>query len=248
MWNPKTDLGAQSFCYRGFPEPKDLIAKLKETGLTKTEVCRRHVNFDDESVFEGVIELFKNEGVEILSIGVERITDDEAAAEKKFKFCRMAGCRYMSVDFPLNATPGSYRVAERLADKYDVNLAIHNHGGHHWIGTAGALEHIFGQTSPRIGLSLDTAWAIDARQDPIAMAEQFADRLYGVHIKDFTWRGGPKGIDVIAGTGNLDLPGFLATLQKIGFDGYGVLEYEADVDNPVPAMKECVEAVHKAAN
>ena len=51
--------------------------------------------------------------------------------------------------------------------------------------------------------------------------------------------------DVVVGTGNLDLPKLLNTMKAGDFNGYVVLEYEGDVDNPVPAMTGCVEAVHK---
>jgi sugar phosphate isomerase/epimerase len=106
---------------------------------------------------------------------------------------------------------------------------------------------VFKQTSKRIGLSLDTAWAIDARQDPVAMAEKFADRLYGIHIKDFIYERVRKPVDVVAGEGLLELPAFLKKLKEIDFNGYCVLEYEADVDNPVPALKNCAEKVKREA-
>jgi sugar phosphate isomerase/epimerase len=51
---------------------------------------------------------------------------------------------------------------------------------------------------------------------------------------------------VIIGEGNLNLKKFLATLADIGFDGTFVLEYEGDVDDPVPALKQCVDAVRAA--
>jgi hypothetical protein len=48
------------------------------------------------------------------------------------------------------------------------------------------------------------------------------------------------------GTGNLDLPQLLKNLEAVNFGGYAVLEYEGDVENPVPALKECVAAVRAA--
>jgi len=50
---------------------------------------------------------------------------------------------------------------------------------------------------------------------------------------------------VVVGTGNLDLPGFVKALEETGFDGMAVIEYEADADNPVPALTECVKAMRK---
>jgi sugar phosphate isomerase/epimerase len=37
----------------------------------------------------------------------------------------------------------------------------------------------------------------------------------------------------------------LAALGETGFDGMAVLEYEADPENPVPALRRCVESVRR---
>ena len=39
------------------------------------------------------------------------------------------------------------------------------------------------------------------------------------------------------------MPGLAAALDDIGFDGPLILEYEGEVDNPMPALKSCVEAM-----
>jgi sugar phosphate isomerase/epimerase len=84
---------------------------------------------------------------------------------------------------------------------------------------------------------------MDSGQDPVAMAEKFASRLYGVHVKDFVFDRAGRPEDVVVGTGNLDLAKLKSVLDKNSFDGYTVLEYEGDVNDPVPALKECVEAL-----
>jgi sugar phosphate isomerase/epimerase len=87
---------------------------------------------------------------------------------------------------------------------------------------------------------------LDSGEDPLAVARKFQDRLYGLHIKDFVFDRAGRPKDVIVGTGNLDLEGLAAFLTDIAFDGYLTLEYEGDVDDPVPATKECVDAVWAA--
>ena len=49
----------------------------------------------------------------------------------------------------------------------------------------------------------------------------------------------------VVGTGNLELKAFVDELEKGGFDGMAVIEYEADPENPVPALKECVENMRR---
>ena len=43
--------------------------------------------------------------------------------------------------------------------------------------------------------------------------------------------------------GNLDLPGLVQMLKQIRFGGPTVIEFEGDVENPVPALKACVQAI-----
>ncbi|NCO33377.1 MAG: hypothetical protein GW893_05835, partial [Armatimonadetes bacterium] len=75
------------------------------------------------------------------------------------------------------------------------------------------------------------------------MANRFGDRLYGVHIKDFIFDRARKPEDVVVGTGNLNLEALFEAMNKVDFSGYAVLEYEGDVENPVPAVSKCVASV-----
>jgi sugar phosphate isomerase/epimerase len=71
--------------------------------------------------------------------------------------------------------------------------------------------------------------------------------VYGVHYKDFVFDRRGKWSDVVVGTGNLDLPGFVQALDETGFNGMAVIEYEADADNPVPALTQCVNSMRSIA-
>ena len=243
MINLKDDLGIQSYCFRGFSSNEEVIAHLKECGVTTVEPCGVHADFSDQSTFPDVINVYKQNGIRIVSIGVETLQDDETEERKRFEFLKLAGARHMSVNFKPDTSPASWKTAERLAEEYDVYLGIHNHGGRHWLGSTEILNHVFEITGSRIGLCLDTAWALDSREDPIKMAERYSDRLYGVHIKDFVFNRARNPEDVIVGQGNLDLPRLAEIVRTNDNIQMTVIEYEGDVGNPVPALKQCVEAV-----
>jgi len=238
-------LGVQGYCYRGFKKTADLIAKVKETGLSRLEVWNGHVDFGDEAAGDEFLAKCKAGGVEVAAIGVMSFTNDAASERKCLRFARKAGAPYVSCDFAIDKMPDALRTAERLADELDVKLMIHNHGGGHWLGSSQALAWLLAQASPRVGLCLDTAWAMHSHEDPVAMAERFADRLYGLHIKDFTFDRAGNHKDVVVGTGNLDLERLDRALKKVGFAGCAILEYEGDVDNPVPALAKCVANIRK---
>lgn len=236
-------LALQSFCLRGFKDNDEVIAKLKALGVSAIEICGVHIDFADRAAHAAVIEKYKAAGIDIISIGVNGFSADAEANRDSFEFAKAAGCTTISANFSPDGMWDAFRCAETLADEYDINLAIHNHGGYHWLGNIQILKHVFANTSPRIGLMLDTAWSIDARHDPIEMVETFGERLYGVHVKDFVYNRERKHEDVVVGTGILDLPGLFAAMGKVGFTGNLILEYEGDVNNPIPALAECVKAI-----
>lgn len=236
----KIRLGVQSYCFRNTSENAKVAEMVKEIGLKRIELCRLHPDFAKVELHAPAIAAYKNAGVEIISTGVNKISGDIAADRLLFDFAKAAGSKVMSVNFSLATIDKELKSAEALAEEYDMKLGIHNHGGYHWLGQAEALAWVFSKSSPRVGLTLDTAWAIDAKQSPQKLAEEFASRLVNIHFKDFTYNPDRTHNDVPVGTGILNLKDFLATLEKVGYNGIGVLEYEGDPADPVPALKKCV--------
>jgi len=238
-------IAIQSWCYRHFKEVPAFIEQLKSTGVNATEICAVHADFSKPDPFARTIEQFKKADVKLVAIGVEYLSGDTEKDRPRFEFCKQAGIKHMSISFQPDSMFDGLKNIEKLADQYDLKLSIHNHGGYDWLGNATILKYIFSKTSERIGLHLDTAWAIDAKQDPIKLAEQFSKRLYGVHVKDFVYDRARNPSDVIIGTGNLDLPRLMTSLKQMNFTGPLVIEYEGDEQNPVPALKKCVEVMKK---
>jgi hypothetical protein len=125
------NLGVQSYCFREFKETKKLIECIKACGVTRVELCGAHADFTDEKNFDKTINVFREAGVAIDSIGVQTLKNQGALEAKYFEFARRAGAKFMSVDFELEIAPHCYRTAEKLAEQYGLRVAIHNHGGRH---------------------------------------------------------------------------------------------------------------------
>jgi sugar phosphate isomerase/epimerase len=240
-------LGIQSWSFREFKERPRLIAKLKECGLSRLELCGVHADFANPEGFSRDVAELKSAGIAIDCIGVQWFGDDEAKSRGWFELAKRAGVRVISADFPFDPGLKPFHAASKLADEYGIPLAIHNHGGRHWLGNAQTLDAIFANTSERIGLCLDTAWAIDAGEDPVALASRYAKRLYAVHIKDFTFDRVGKETDVVVGTGTLDLPALAKALDAAPDLRSCALEYEGEPENPSPAIIKCVAAVRAVA-
>jgi len=247
MTAPHRPFGVQSYCFRHFRDNAAVAQRVKQCGLASIELCAVHADFDRPETFDGVIGTYRDAGIEILSIGVETFTGDEAADRRRFEFAKAAGAGFISVHFEPDTYLDAIPAAAKLADAYGIRLAIHNHGGYHWLGSEQMLAHILKTSPPSIGLCLDTAWCLDAKGDPVKWVERFGDRLYGLHLKDFVFDRARQHQDVVVGTGNVDVPALYRKLAEVDFAGYAVLEYEADVENPVPALTRCAQAVADAA-
>jgi sugar phosphate isomerase/epimerase len=238
-------LAVQSWCFRGYKDNAKAAQAVKACGMSRLEISSAHVDFNKPETFDTVVDTYRQAGVQIVSIGAVGFRQ-QGNERNYFELARKADLKFLAVDFDLNTTPDCYRTAEKLASEYGVKLGIHNHGGKHWLGSSAMLQYVLKHTNESIGLCIDTAWAMHSHEDPLAMVERFASRVYGVHIKDFVFDRAGRHQDVVVGTGNLDLRKLADALAKIGFGGYPVLEYEGDVDNPDPAIKQCVEAIRKA--
>jgi sugar phosphate isomerase/epimerase len=247
MFNLKQNLGVQSYCFRGFKPLPDLIAQVKAIGINQIELCGVHVDFNNESTFEDAIAPFKTAGIAISSIGVQTFRNDPVAEEKWFRFAKLAGAKMLSINLDVKALPAVIPAVEKLAEKYDLVMGIHNHGGYHWLGNFDMVSHIIGNSGPRLGLCLDTAWCLQSGEDPLKWVEKLSPRLFGVHVKDFTFDRAGKWTDVIVGTGNLKLKELLALAVAAPNIRTITLEYEGDIQNPGPALKECVDAVRQVA-
>jgi len=246
MFDISRQLAVQSWCYRAFKTPAELIPQIKAIGLSRVEMCGVQVNFDDPATHDAALAQFKNAGIQITSIGVQTFRGD-ARERGWFAFAKKAGASMIACSFTPAGLAAHIHGAEKLAEEFGLQLGIHNHGGYDWLGNEPMLKHVFSLTSPRVGLCLDTAWCLQAGHDPIKFAEQFNDRLHGVHIKDFIFDRAGKPEDVIVGTGNLKLKELMAIIEKTPHCKAVTLEYERDVENPGPKLKDCVEAVVQAS-
>ena len=235
-------LGIQSWCFRGYKDHPAVITALKACSVNYVEMCGCHLDPLLGDDYGPVLDLYKQNDIALNAFGVHRFDGDRAKARKIFELGRRAGFNAISADL----APGGLETAEALCEEFGMRIAIHNHGRRHHLGSVPALEELFRRSSPRVGLCLDTAWMLDSGWNPVEVAKQFRERLYGLHVKDFVFTRAGKPEDVVVGTGNLDLDGLLRLLVETNFDGYVTLEYEGNVDNPIPPTAKCVHAVWKA--
>jgi len=247
--NKSPDFGVQSYCFRHFKDNAVIAQKVRDIGLSSIELCGVHADLDKPESVKEAVAIYKKAGVSIVSLGVQTFTGKESD-KVWFESATIAGARHISCHFQIGSFLQAVPMVRRWSREFDIRVGIHCHGGYMFGGSPDVLEYIIGLGGPEIGLCIDTAWAMQIGPHvgkPVEWAKRFAGKIYGIHYKDFTFDRNGQWNDVIVGTGNLDLPAFNAALMQGGFDGMAVIEYEADVENPDPALKRCVESMRASS-
>ncbi|MEM6749903.1 MAG: sugar phosphate isomerase/epimerase [Planctomycetota bacterium] len=245
-----TDFGVQSYCFRHFPDNAQVAQMVRQIGLDKIEVCAVHADFADLRKWKDVVNTYRDKGVSIVSIGVQTFKGDPAERDW-FECAAAAGAKHISAHFLIDTFQDAVPKAAKLAEEYGIRIGVHCHGGYHFCGAPQNIEHLCNLGGDHIGLCLDTAWAMQIGPrdgDALKWVERFGSKVFGVHYKDFVFDRSAQWSDVVVGRGNLNLPKLIHALDDAGFDGMAVIEYEADVEDPAPALKECVRSMRDAVS
>jgi sugar phosphate isomerase/epimerase len=160
----------------------------------------------------------------------------EAQVAQGFEYAKAAGMEIIVAAPTAEMLPA----IEAKVKQFGIAVAIHNHGpGDKHFPTPASVYDKVKALDPRIGLCMDIGHTIRIGVDPIAAAQQYADRLLDLHMKDIV-AAAAKSQDVPVGRGIIDIPKFLRTLVQIKYAGRVSFEYEADPDDPLPGLAESV--------
>ncbi len=183
----------------------------------------------------------KDFGLTLYGCGVVDMTK-EAQVQQAFDYAKAAG---MSVIVAMPA-PAMLPLIDKAVQKYDIRVAIHNHGPTDKIWpTPDVIIPKIEKLDRRVGLCIDIGHTVRAGADLLAMAEKYADRLFDLHMKDVDGATA-KAHTVVVGKGVIDIPGLLRVLKKTNYKGVISFEYEDQPDNPLPGLRDSVEYVKKA--
>jgi sugar phosphate isomerase/epimerase len=237
-------VGVQSYCFRHFKENRKVCELVRQIGVDLVEICGVHADFNDPESFKQVMKIYRGAGIRIASLGVQTFVGDVGRERKWFECAKIAGAKLISAHFTVSTFGKAIPAVVPLCEEFGVRVGIHNHGGYNFGGSPDVLDYLLKLGGKQIGITLDTAWCMQIGPwagDPVKwIRERFPGRIYGVHYKDFIFDRRGQWADQVVGTGNLDLPKVIAALEETGFDGPAFIEYEADVENPVPALTKCV--------
>ena len=176
-------------------------------------------------------------GVKLVCYGVVGGIEEAEGWDKVFEFAADMGIEVIT------AEPDSAHLdyIGTLCDKYDINIAIHNHPtpSFYWDPEI-VLDAISGKTN-RIGACADIGHWARSGLDPVECLKKLEGHIISSHYKDMNLMNDLEAHTVIFGEGVLDMPAILAELDRQNFDGVYTIEYEYNWENSVPDIKKCVE-------
>jgi len=237
------DVGVQSWSFREFKALPELFTQLKAAGVSKTELCGVHCNFDDPAAHQPVVDACKAAGIQIVSIGVQTFTGDVKKEKQWFEFAKKAGAKHISAHFRVDSFREAVASTRALSEVYGIRVGVHCHGGYMFGGSVDIIQHLIDLGQGAIGINIDTAWCMQAAGNPVEWVKKFAGRVYGIHYKDFLFDRAGKWSETVPGEGTLDLPALVKALDEVAFDGMAVIEYEADPKSPTAAITRGVQKI-----
>lgn len=227
-------LGVASYSLRRFPFEKCLeMAKALDV---------KYLNFKDVHIprtdppdaIRAARARVEAAGFTIMGGGTISMKNDEAQVRKDFEYARLAGMPLI-VAAP---TIDSLDVVERMAKEFKIRVAIHNHGPEdkYFPSPYDAYKLIKGRDS-HMGLCVDIGHTVRTGVDPTRAVLELRDRVYDLHLKDLRDLK-DRDSQVIVGKGAMDFPALFRALIEINYTGHAGLEYEIDVDDPLPGMQQ----------
>ncbi len=178
-------------------------------------------------------------GIILVNYGVVGLGKDETSMVKVFDFAKQMGIKTIMTepdfeDFPL---------IEKLVQKYDIQVAIHNHPKPSRYALPGTVvEHVKG-LDKRIGSCADTGHWMRSGVVPVEALRLLKGRILSTHLKDLNEFGVREAYDVPFGQGKANIHDILAELTLQNFQGYLTIEYEneEEANNPSPSIKKGIE-------
>lgn len=135
-------------------------------------------------------------------------------------------------------------IIEKLVREFDIRVAYHEHARNpnkpeYQLWDPKYVLSLVKHRDPRIGACADTGhWATSGLK-PLECVKLLKGRIISAHLKDRPVIG-KQMPDAIYGTGVSDIEGILNELKRQKFEGNIAIEYEANWDNSVPDVAQCV--------
>jgi inosose dehydratase len=228
-------LGLASYSLRNFDLDRAL-AITQRAGLDRICLKSMHMPLDSgPSQIAAGTDKVKKAGLILYGGGVINMKNERDIAQA-LEYAKTAGMQTITAA----PTPDVLPALNEHVKKYDITVAIHNHGpGDRYFPTPQSVYDAVKSLDHRIGLCIDIGHTVRIGADLLGSVRNCGDRLFDLHIKDVT-AANPQGKGTPMGRGIIDIPGLVRTLIDVKFKGVAAFEYEEQPDDPLPGLAESV--------
>jgi inosose dehydratase len=228
-------LGLASYTLRNFDLDRAL-AMTHRVGLDRICLKSMHLPLDSKPAeIAAATDKVKRAGLVLYGGGVISLKNERDIAQA-FEYAKAAGMQTITAA----PTPEVLPLLDEHIKKYDVTVAIHNHGpGDRYFPTPQSVYDAVKSLDRRIGLCIDIGHTVRIGADLLGSIRNCGDRLFDLHIKDVT-AATPRGDGTPVGRGIIDFPGLVRALVEVKFKGVAAFEYEEQPDDPLPGLAESV--------
>lgn len=233
--NEPLPVGIAGYTFAKFDLDKS-IAMMKRLGVHYLSLKEIHVplNSSQESI-DAAIAKFKAADINVYTVGVIYMKTKEAV-DQAFAYAKKCGVTMIV------GVPGYDLIdyAEQKVKETNIRLAIHNHGPEDALypGPKDVYDRIKNRDA-RMGLCIDIGHATRAGAVADKAVKDFKDRLFDLHIKDVSVAA-KDGKAIEIGRGVINFPALVKSLRKIGYKGVCSIEYEKDMNDPLPGIAESI--------
>jgi len=227
-------LGLASYTFRNFSRAQ-MIAFMKQLNVfaLNAKDVKDHLPIDPLGEAAALAD-YATSGIRLHAAGAiyfER--DEDADIQSKFEYCKRAGIAVIVAGDP---EPKTLPRIETFVKKYDIHVAIHNHGPEDklWPSPLDVLKAVRGM-DPRLGCCIDVGHTARAGTDVVRAIHEAGPRLFNVHMKDLT-NFQSKESQVAVGDGIMPVKRLFEALVAVSYKGFVDLEYEIHPDDPMPGV------------
>ncbi|MDR1718112.1 MAG: sugar phosphate isomerase/epimerase [Prevotella sp.] len=247
---PEWKLGIQTYTFHKFTL-METLDRSKDLGLHYAEAYffqtlgknftdTAYLNFDiADNVKKQLKEEFAKRDITLYAFGVA-FYDTTEEWERFFSFSKDMGIHTVTCEPKLEHLD----FVEKLALKYNIEVAIHNHPAPSVYADPDVLFDALEGRDRIMGVCADIGHWKRTGNDPLETLKKFDGRIKVVHIKDLD----EKMRDTTWGTGILQVKEVLNELKRQRFNGLVSVEYEDFGDSQLDDIKKSLEYFNQNSN
>lgn len=181
-----------------------------------------------------------------LGAGYIVLADDNGTVPELVKQAgKRSGSALASDDEWQIVAQGVNRIARKIQDELGLKTVFHHHCAG-YVETPDEVRRLFDRTDPElVGLCLDTGHWHYAGGDAVACIREFGERVRYLHLKDCSmeiaeqartddldyFEAVAAGIFCPLGEGVVDFPTVIAEMEKLGYEGWAIVEQDILTDD-----------------